>query len=84
MAHVKQCPAKKTVCSNCNKKGHFAKVCRSQPAINEIKEPVPEEQLSEDESVYNINIFRVKSTQASSLNSPVTYVNSWTYHGYFF
>ena len=29
---------------------------------------MPEEQLSEDESVYNINIFRVKSTQASSLN----------------
>ena len=56
------------MCSNCNKIGHFAKVCRSQPAINEIKEPVPEEQLSEDESVYNVNIFRVKSTQASSLN----------------
>ena len=35
---------------------------------NEIKEPVLEEQLSEDESVYNVNIFRVKSTQVSSLN----------------
>ena len=68
VTHVKQCPAKKTVCSNCNKKGHLAKVCRSQPAVNEIKEPALEEQLSEDESVYNVNIFRVKSTQVSSLN----------------
>ena len=67
IAHAKQCPAKKSICTNCNKKGHLAKVCR-QPAVNEIKEPTMEEQLSEDESVYQVNVFRVKSTQAINLN----------------
>lgn len=31
-----QCPAKNTECHNCGKRGHYDRVCRSNPTMNEI------------------------------------------------
>ena len=68
VTHAKECPAKRSTCSKCKLKGHYAKVCRSQPALNEIAETDNEINTELNESVYNVNIFRIKGSQVSNLN----------------
>lgn len=38
-ANFPGCPAKDTVCRNCNKKGHYAKACRGNKRVSEITVP---------------------------------------------
>ena len=37
------CPAAKTVCRKCNKRGHFAVVCRSSTAVREVLQDQPDQ-----------------------------------------
>lgn len=56
-SHAKQCPAKNAVCSNCNKVGHYAKVCKSEKSVHEVS---LENSEDEESSIYNVNIFRLQ------------------------
>ena len=55
-AHSRQCPAKSGTCSKCKVVGHSAKVCKSEKSVQEIS---AEHSTDEEESVYNVNIFRL-------------------------
>ena len=58
LSHAKQCSAKTSVCSRCDVTGHAAKVCTSGKAT--VKAIQPSEKVEQaDETVYNVNIFRV-------------------------
>lgn len=63
--HAKQCPAKTSTCSNCGKTGHLAKACKSVRSIDQETVPAQQDESSE-ESLYNVNIFRVASTMKDS------------------
>ena len=59
VTHARQCPARSSVCTKCNITGHYAKVCRSERSVSEIR-PVDQEEAV-GETVYNVNIFRVSA-----------------------
>ena len=58
LAHAKACPAKSSVCTKCNTRGHYAKVCSKKGSIKEVQPVCAEEEISEP--LYNVNIFRVE------------------------
>ena len=60
VTHAKQCPARSSVCTKCNITGHYAKVCRSERSVREMQ-PMDQEEAV-DETVYNINIFRISTS----------------------
>ena len=62
IAHAKTCPAKSSTCSKCNKVGHDSSVCRGEAQVNEVNVTSGE---SNDEPVYNVNVFRLKSNSSS-------------------
>ena len=62
IAHAKTCPAKSSTCSKCNKVGHNSSVCRGEAQVNEVNGASGE---SNDEPVYNVNVFRLKSNSSS-------------------
>ena len=68
MEHVKTCPAKKTNCSSCGKKGHYEKVCRSKSIKSLETDEVSEIPLDgeEEEEAYSINIFALASDNTKS------------------
>ena len=59
VTHAKQCPARSSVCTKCNITGHYAKVCRSERSVREMQ-PMDQDEAV-DETVYNINIFRIST-----------------------
>ena len=63
--HKEKCPAKSHKCSNCQKNGHFDKVCRSQPVKQIDSEEAETEQYNE-EDMYSINLFRIKASKGSA------------------
>ena len=62
ITHAKSCPSKNSTCAKCKKVGHEAKVCRSEVQVNEVT--VPDEDSS-DELLYNVNVFRLKTSRVS-------------------
>ena len=59
--HKQTCSAKSHKCQKCQKSGHFESVCRSKSVQQvEIKK---EESTMQEEDLYNINIFRIRSSK---------------------
>ena len=63
--HKEKCPAKSHKCNNCQKNGHFDKVCRSQP-VKQIDSEEAEAEQCNEEDMYNINLFRIKASKGSA------------------
>ena len=64
--HKESCPAKGVKCKKCSRSGHLAKVCKSQKDLKQIStESVSnsDEESSQDEDAYSINVFRIKPSQ---------------------
>ena len=59
VTHARQCPARSSVCTKCNITGHYAKVCRSERSVSEIR-PVDQEEAV-GETVHDVNIFHVSA-----------------------
>ena len=55
--HKSSCPAPNTKCYNCQITGHFMKFCKNK----NIEQPDTESQENTDE-VYNINLFRITTS----------------------
>ena len=62
LKHKENCSAKSHKCKNCQKEGHFEKVCRSKPVKQIDSGDIDTEQKHEEET-YNINLFRIKATK---------------------
>ena len=64
--HRAECPAKHVTCHNCEKTGHFAKLCKGTKTVrqNQIENDNDSENQERYES-YNINIFRTKKSEKS-------------------
>ena len=67
--HAKQCPAKTSECSKCGKMGHFTKVCKAVQAVEQVATSMPDED-SPQESLYNVNIFRISESMKESRSKP--------------
>ena len=68
LRHREQCPAKSSKCNKCGKFGHFAKVCKSSKDLRSLKDQDEEnkyKEQSDEEEAYNINIFRIKTSEHS-------------------
>ena len=68
LKHKEQCPAKNVKCHKCGKLNHFAKVCRSQKDIRHVEDITKEQQdddTNNDGDLYNINLFRIKTTRST-------------------
>ena len=69
--HKENCPARKQACKNCSKMGHFASVSRQYKPVKLVDLDKEEENKaddkhddnSEEDPVYNINLFHVKTLQ---------------------
>ena len=69
LIHAKQCSAKTSICENCNKSGHSQKVCKEQPVKLLQKQVETHKQVeSENQPLYNINLFRVTDERLVSKN----------------
>ena len=64
-AHSRQCPAKSGTCSKCKVVGHSAKVCKVEKPVKEVSA----ERSDDEESVYNVNIFRLLRKGPESVRS---------------
>ena len=66
--HHEQCPTRDNKCHQCSKIGNFAKVCHSSKVVQQVEfdteEPTDDSDTAE-EDLYNITIFRTKSTNKS-------------------
>ena len=68
MKHKETCPAKEHTCKKCGKKAHFEQVCKNKNVNRTKKEDkndnneYHQQSDSEEESAYNVNLFRVKTT----------------------
>ena len=60
LTHAKSCPAKTAACSKCGKVGHSAKVCKAVHVV-QGQQAVDQEDETLEESLYNVNIFRVST-----------------------
>ena len=63
--HKEICPAKGVKCKKCSRTGHFAKVCKSEKNLRQIStdsQLTTDEDTSQDEDAYIINVFRTKSS----------------------
>ena len=68
LKHKEQCPAKNVKCHKCGKLNHFAKVCRSPKDIRHVEDITKEQQdddTNNDGDLYNINLFRIKTTRST-------------------
>ena len=66
--HAKQCPAKSSICSKCNKTGHYSQVCKrgsKEKQVNEVQEAAPSD---EETPVYNVNLFRITNSKEAKGN----------------
>ncbi|CAB3989036.1 Hypothetical predicted protein [Paramuricea clavata] len=61
MKHKEVCPARNVKYNKCGKARHIAKVCKSSEDIRQVE---PENER-EDDGVYNINLFRIKTSARS-------------------
>ena len=59
--HTKECKTINSKCLNCNKIGHFAKVCQ-QKSVKVVDEKTSEESESENDT-YQLNIGKIKVSQ---------------------
>jgi len=49
--------------------GHYAKVCKSEKSVKEVQAEVQKE----EESMYNINLFRIGTTEYFKVPQPPRY-----------
>ena len=61
--HKQSCPAKSHKCQTCQKSGHFESVCRSKP-VQQVEAEI-DAANDQEEDMYNINIFRIRSSKDS-------------------
>ena len=61
MKHKQTCSAKLHKCQKCEKGGHFESVCRSK-SVQQV-EIEKNESTVQEEDMYNINIFRIRSSK---------------------
>ena len=61
LIHAKNSPAKITACSKCGKVGHSAKVCKAVHVVQGQESVVDQEDETSEETLYNVNIFRVST-----------------------
>ena len=66
LIHAKECPAKKSVCSKCDRTGHYATVCKSSTKHKAVNELTEESTPEEGEKVYNVNLFRISNSNDST------------------
>ena len=65
--HINNCPAKVSQCNICKKKGHFAKMCRSQlPPLPRNREQYQQRQQTQSKNVKNIT-----EEENQSIESPL-------------
>ncbi|KAL1446555.1 hypothetical protein WDU94_005570 [Cyamophila willieti] len=64
---LRQCPARKKTCFNCQKKGHFTHVCRSQVQLKQVSRDSGSEDTDESEEVLKIEKMGTKGV-FSTLN----------------
>ena len=68
-----ECPAFKKTCSKCQKKGHFASVCRSSKKIQQFEE---DEDDSPDESCLQVETVSIVQTKAKQWLADISFFKS--------
>ena len=68
-----KCPAFKKTCSKCQKKGHFASVCRSSKKIQQFEE---DEDDSPDESCLQVETVSIVQTKAKQWLADISFFKS--------